>query len=76
MLPVAELVPFIVDEDTGLGPPTDKNDRNRMSRLLHWIPDSEQGVCPYIDNNGINVDLSNEEDFVKTIADTDTFTRN
>jgi hypothetical protein len=76
ILPVAEVVPLIVDEDTGVGAPTDKNDRNRMSRLLHRVPDSEQGVCLDSDDDDINVDLSNEEDCVKIIADADKFTWN
>jgi hypothetical protein len=74
MLPVAEVVPLIVDEDTGFGPPTDENDRNRTTRLIHRVPDSEQGVCPDSDDNGITVDRSNEKDCVKIIADTDNFT--
>jgi hypothetical protein len=35
MLPLAEVVPLIVDDDHGVGAPTDLNDRNRTSRLLH-----------------------------------------
>jgi hypothetical protein len=75
-LPVAEVVPIIVDEDTGVGAPNDKNDRNRMSCLLHRLPDSEQGVCPDSDDDDISFDLSNEEDCVKIIADADNFTWN
>jgi hypothetical protein len=40
---------------------------NLMSLLLQRVPDSEQGVCPESDNGGVNVDLSNEDDCVKSL---------
>jgi hypothetical protein len=42
MLYLAELVYFLVDENMldDLAPPTNKTDRNRISRLLHRVPDS------------------------------------
>jgi hypothetical protein len=76
MLLVAEVLPLIVDEDTGVGTPTDENDRNRTIRLLHRVPDRKQGVYPDSDDGGINVDLSNEEDCVSIIADAENFTWN
>jgi hypothetical protein len=76
MLTVTDVVPFLVDSDTGLEPITDKMDMNRKSRLLQRVPDSEQGVCPEIDNEGVNVDLLNEDDCVKIISDSDNFTWN
>jgi hypothetical protein len=76
MLPVTDVVPFLVDSDTGLEPSTDDMDMNRTSRLLQRFPDSEQGVCPDSDDEGVNVDLSNVDDCVKIIADSDNFTWN
>jgi hypothetical protein len=76
MLPIAEVMPLIIDEYTGVGAPTDENDSNRTSCLLHRVPDSEQRVFPDSDDGGINVDLSNEEDCVKSIAGADNFTWN
>jgi hypothetical protein len=51
-------------------------DMNRTSLLLQRVPKSEQRVCPYSDDEGVNVDLSNEDDCVKIIADSDNFTWN
>jgi hypothetical protein len=76
MLPVTDVVPFLVYSDTGLEPSTDEMDMNYMSRLLQRVPDSEQGVCPDSDDEGVNVDLSNEDDCVKIIADSGNFTWN
>jgi hypothetical protein len=76
MLPVTDVVPFLVDSDTGLEPSTDEMDMNRTSRLRQRFPDSEQGVCPESDDEGVNVDLSNEDEYVKSIADSDKFTWN
>jgi hypothetical protein len=76
MLPVTDVVPFLVDSDTCLEPSTDEMDMNRICHLLQRVPDSEQGVCPDSDNKGDNVDLSNEDDCVKIIAYSDNLTRN
>jgi hypothetical protein len=76
MLPVTDVVFFLIDSDTGLEPSTDEMDMNRMSRLLQRVPDSQQGVCPESDDEGVNVDLSNEDDCVKIIADSENFTWN
>jgi hypothetical protein len=48
MLPLYEVVPFLVDKGVVIGvvPLTHKTDSNHRSRLLHRVPDSEQGVCP------------------------------
>jgi hypothetical protein len=73
MLPSAEVVPFLVDVDAGLAPPTYKTDRNWTSRLLHRVPDSEQGVCPESDDEGDYADLSNGHDCVRIIADSGNF---
>jgi hypothetical protein len=51
-------------------------DMNRKSRLLQQVPDSEQGVCPESDAEGVNVDLSNGDDCVKIIANSENFTWN
>jgi hypothetical protein len=51
-------------------------DMNRTSLLLQRVPKSEQRVCPYSDDEGVNVDLSNEDDCVKIIAYSDNLTRN
>jgi hypothetical protein len=48
MLPVNDVVPFLVDSDTGLEPNMDEMDMNRTSRLLQRVPDSEQGVYPKV----------------------------
>jgi hypothetical protein len=76
MLPVTDVVPFLVDSDTGLEPSTAEMDTNPTSRLLQRVTESEQGVCPGSDNEGVNVDLSNEDECVKIIADSDNFTWN
>jgi hypothetical protein len=51
-------------------------DMNRTSRLLQRVPNSEHGVCPESDDEGVNVDLSKEYDWVKIVADSDNFTWN
>jgi hypothetical protein len=71
MFPVTEVVPFLIDSDTGLEPSTDEMDTSHTSHLLQWFPDSEQGVCPDSDNEGVNVDLLNEDNCVKIISDLD-----
>jgi hypothetical protein len=76
MLPVTDVVPFLVDSDTGLEPSTDDMDMNRTGRLLQRVPDSEQRFCLESDDEGVNVDLSNEDDFVKITADSNNFTWN
>jgi hypothetical protein len=76
MLPVTDVVPFLVDSDTGLEPSADEMDMNRTSCLLQRVPDSEQGICPDSDDEGVNVDLSNEDDCVKSIADSENITWN
>jgi hypothetical protein len=76
MLPVTDVLPFLVDSDTGLEPSMDEMDMNRMSRLLQRVPDSDQGVYPESDDEGVNVDLSNEDDCVKIISNLDNFTWN
>jgi hypothetical protein len=76
MLPLAQVVPFPVDEDVvaGLFPPTDETDRNRTSHLLYRVTDSEQGMCPESGDEGYDVDLSNEDNCVRIIADSENFT--
>jgi hypothetical protein len=77
ILPLAEVVPFLVDEDmvAGVAPP-DKTDRNHTSILLHRVPDSEKGVCPESGNEVNDVNLSNEDDCVRIIANSENFTLN
>jgi hypothetical protein len=76
MLPSAEVAPLLVDADAGIVPLTKETDRNRTSHLLHRVPDSEQGVHSKSDDKGNNVNLSNEDDCVRIIADSDNFVWN
>jgi hypothetical protein len=76
MLPVTDVVPCLVDSDTGLEPSMDEMDMNLMSHLLQRVPDSEQGVYPDSDDDDVNVDLLNGDDCVKIIADSENFTWN
>jgi hypothetical protein len=64
MLPLAEVVPFLVDADmdAGLVPSTDETDRKCMSCLLHRVSDSKQGVCPDNGDEGDDVDISNKDE--------------
>jgi hypothetical protein len=75
MLPLPEVVPFLVDGDmvSGVAPPNE-TDRNCMSHLLHRVPHSEKWVCPESGDDGDDVDLSNKDGCVQIIADYDNFT--
>jgi hypothetical protein len=76
MLRVTDVVPILVDSDTGLEPSTDEMDMNCTSHLLQRVPDSEQGFFPESDDEGVNVDLTNGDDCVKIIANSEIFTWN
>jgi hypothetical protein len=76
MLPLAEVVHFLLDEDVDakLAPTTDETDRNHTSCPLHMLPDSEPGACPESGGEGDDFNLSNEDDCIRINADSDNFT--
>jgi hypothetical protein len=74
-LHIAEVVSFLVHDDVvaGVSLP-DETDRNCTSCLLHRVPDSDQGVYPESGDEGNDVNLSQENDCIWIIADSDNFT--